>query len=209
MGSQIMNLAVDQFEKVFVAELQESIRVKKQVIAEQIPPLVEIVRLLLLGVRAGNKIILFGNGGSAADAQHIAAELVSRFRRDREALPAIALTTDTSILTSVGNDYSFAEVFARQIAALGRPGDVAFALSTSGNSPNVLRAVKKAREKGLATVGFTGQDGGLLKDGVDICFRVPSQNTARIQEAHITAAHVICEIIEREFSSQHAPPGDS
>jgi D-sedoheptulose 7-phosphate isomerase len=209
MGSQIMNLAVDQFEKVFVAELQESIRVKKQVIAEQIPPLVEIVRLLLLGVRAGNKIILFGNGGSAADAQHIAAELVSRFRRDREALPAIALTTDTSILTSVGNDYSFAEVFARQIAALGRPGDVAFALSTSGNSPNVLRAMKKAREKGLATVGFTGQDGGLLKDGVDICFRVPSQNTARIQEAHITAAHAICEIIEREFSSQHAPPGDS
>lgn len=196
-----MSFAADQFEQVFLAELQESIRVKKQVIAEQIPPLVEIVRLLLLGVRAGNKIILFGNGGSAADAQHIAAELVSRFRRDREALPAIALTTDTSILTSVGNDYSFAEVFARQIAALGRPGDVAFALSTSGNSPNVLKAVKKAREKGLATVGFTGQDGGQLKDGVDICFRVPSQNTARIQEAHITAAHVVCEIIEREFSS--------
>ncbi|MGH7493000.1 MAG: D-sedoheptulose-7-phosphate isomerase [bacterium] len=201
-----MSLASDGFREVFMAELEDSIQVKRQVIAEQLAPLVEIVRLLLLAVREGNKIILFGNGGSAADSQHIAAELVSRFRRDREALPAIALTTDTSILTSVGNDYSFDEVFARQIAALGRRGDVAFALSTSGNSPNVLKAVKKAKEKGLATVGFTGQQGGHLKDSADICFRVPSQNTARIQEAHITAAHVMCEIIEREFSSKDSSP---
>lgn len=204
MGSQNMSLTFENFAEVFVAEIEDSIQVKKRVIAEQLSPLTEIVQLLLLAVHAGNKVILFGNGGSAADSQHIAAELVSRFRRDREALPAIALTTDTSILTSVGNDYSFEEVFARQIAALGRPGDVAFALSTSGNSPNVLKAVSKAKEKGLATVGFTGQHGGRLKDAVDICFRVPSQNTARIQEAHITAAHVICEIIEREFSSQHS-----
>ena len=196
-----MSATPDRFSEVFLAELEDSIQVKRRVAAEQLASLVEIVQLLLLAVRGGNKIILFGNGGSAADSQHIAAELVSRFRRDREALPAIALTTDTSILTSVGNDYSFDEVFARQIAALGRRGDVAFALSTSGNSPNVLKAVKKAKEKGLVTVGFTGEHGGQLKDSADICFRVPSQNTARIQEAHITAAHVICEIIEREFSA--------
>ena len=199
-----MSAIADRYAQIFLAELEESIQVKKQVLDEQMPVLAEIAGSLLHALRAGHKILFFGNGGSAADSQHIAAELVSRFRRDREALPAIALTTDTSILTSVGNDYSFAEVFARQIAALGRPGDVALGISTSGNSPNVLQAMQVAKARGLVTVGFTGREGGKLKDSVDLCLRVPSQNTARIQEAHITVAHILCEIIEQEFSRQDA-----
>jgi D-sedoheptulose 7-phosphate isomerase len=204
MGGEVVSSFTNTFAVKLVAELEDSIQVKKRVIDEQVPILNEILQVLIQALQEGKKIILFGNGGSAADSQHIAAELVSKFRRDRRALPAIALTTDTSILTSIGNDYSFADVFARQIEALGQEGDVAIGISTSGNSPNVLKGIGIAREQGLIAIGFTGADGGKLKECVDICFRAPSQTTARIQEAHITVAHALCEIIEQEFCQDDA-----
>lgn len=188
-------VATDTMARI-AAEFEESIAVKNRTIDQQLGVLEEIYDVLLHALAEGHKIIFFGNGGSAADSQHIAAEFVSRFKVDRRALPAIALTTDTSIMTSIGNDYSFDRVFARQIEALGRPGDVAVGISTSGNSPNVLQAMEMAREMRMATVGFTGSSGGKLKDNADICFHVPSQNTARIQEAHITAAHALCGLLE-------------
>ena len=181
------------------AELEESLKIKQRGIDEQIFVIQEILIALLQALSAGNKVILFGNGGSAADSQHIAGELVSKFRRERKALPAIALTTDTSILTSIANDFGFEHVFARQVEALGAPGDIALGISTSGNSPNVIHALRVARELGLVTIGFTGEDGGELKDAVDICFRVPSDSTPRIQEMHITVAHTLCELIEMEL----------
>lgn len=181
------------------AELEESLKIKQRVIDEQILVIQEILTALLQALSAGNKVILFGNGGSAADSQHIAGELVSKFRRERRAFPAIALTTDTSILTSIANDFCFEHVFARQIEALGAPGDIALGISTSGDSPNVLQALRVARELGLVTIGFTGEDGGELKGAVDICLRVPSNSTPRIQEMHITVAHTLCELIEREL----------
>lgn len=180
-------------------ELSESIEVKHRVVNEQLGVLERIAGILGQALEAGNKVLVFGNGGSAADSQHIAAELVSRFRRERQALPAIALTTDTSILTAIGNDYGFERVFERQIEALGCRGDVALGISTSGNSENVIRAMKAASGLGLATVGFTGADGGKLVQCTDACFRVPSTSTPRIQESHITAGHALCEVLEEDI----------
>ena len=148
---------------------------------------------------SGKKVILFGNGGSAADAQHIAAELAGRFYLDRPSLPAIALTVNTSSLTAIGNDYSFNEIFSKQLEGLGCKGDIAIGISTSGNSENVVDALKLARQKGLLTIGFTGQSGGKMKEVVDLCLYVPSDDTPRIQEAHITVGHIICEIVEKEL----------
>ena len=145
----------------------------------------------------GNKILLMGNGGSAADCQHIAAELVGRFKEERKGLPAIALTTDTSILTAVGNDYSFEEIFARQIEALADKEDLIIGISTSGNSKNVIRGILKAKEIGCYTVGLLGKDGGKLKDLVDLAIIVPSNNTPRIQECHILIGHIVCEIVDK------------
>lgn len=147
-------------------------------------------------LRRGGKILLFGNGGSAADAQHIAAEFVGRFARERDPMPAIALTTNTSILTAVSNDYGFEQVFARQVLAAGGPGDVVLAISTSGRSPNVLRGVEVAQERGMTTIGLTGGDGGRLAQLVDIALVVPCTNVARIQECHITLGHILCEVSE-------------
>ena len=147
-------------------------------------------------IQDGRKIILFGNGGSASDAQHIAAEFVGRFERERCAWPAIALTTDSSILTALGNDYGIQKIFSRQIEALGKPGDVAIAISTSGNSPNVIAGVKTAQEKDIRVIGITGEDGGKLSTMCDLVLRVPSNRTARIQESHITILHAICEVVE-------------
>ena len=149
--------------------------------------------------RAGGKVLLAGNGGSAADAQHIAAEFVGRFIKDRAPLPAIALTTDSSALTCIGNDYSFEEVFSRQVRALGRPGDVLIAISTSGNSANVLAAVAAASELGMVTVGLTGGSGGKLAATVFHSLVVPHPVTARIQECHLTIEHILCEIVEGEM----------
>lgn len=155
--------------------------------------------MLAEALRAGKKLLIFGNGGSAADAQHFSAELVNRFVADRPALAAIALTTDSSILTSVANDAHYDEVFSRQIDALGAPGDVAVGITTSGSSPNVLKAVSMAKQKGLKTLGLSGRDGGKLADSVDLCLTVPHEATARIQEVHGMLVHLFCQIIEDEL----------
>lgn len=152
--------------------------------------------MVTAALRQGRKLLLCGNGGSAADAQHWAGELVSRFNYDRPGLPAIALTTDTSILTAIGNDYGFDRVFSRQVEALGQPGDVLFALSTSGRSRNILAALQAARERGLGTVGFTGAYGGDMPQFCDLLIRVPSDSTPRIQEGHEVLGHAICALVE-------------
>lgn len=156
----------------------------------------EIASACADALQRGNKIIFAGNGGSAADAQHLAAELVGRFVRERRSFPAIALTTDSSALTAIGNDYGFEEVFARQLSGLGNPGDVFVGISTSGNSPNVLRALEVAKEKGIISIGLLGRDGGKMKGLSDHSLVVPSDVTARIQEMHILVGHMICEYID-------------
>ncbi|MCL6539322.1 MAG: D-sedoheptulose 7-phosphate isomerase [Roseiflexus sp.] len=192
-----MNSPSDSFTRWVIDEIEASIDVKRRTIETQAPTIVAIAERVVETFRRGGKLLLCGNGGSAADAQHIAAEFVSRFRRERRGLPAIALTTDTSILTAISNDYGYERVFARQVEALGRPGDMVIGISTSGISASVIAAMRAARNGGMATVGFTGALGGTLVDHVDLCLCVPSHNTARIQEVHITAAHVVCEIVER------------
>ena len=174
--------------------------------AEQYVPRVEAVaRRMAEVLRRGGKLLFFGNGGSAADAQHLAAEFVNRFLRDRGALAAVALTTDSSALTSIGNDLGFDQVFARQVEALARPGDMVVAISTSGNSPNVLRGVEVARRLGCATVGLTGGSGGLLATAVDEAFVVPSTETPRIQETHITLGHALCAVVDEILLSAGDP----
>jgi len=150
---------------------------------------------------AKNVIYFLGNGGSAADCQHLAAELVGRFKKERRGLPAVALTTDTSILTAIGNDYGFEEIFARQVEALVKPGDLVVGISTSGDSPNVVKAIQLAKEKGALAVGLTGRRGGKLVDVCDLCIKVPSDVTARIQEVHILIGHIVCEMIDEVAAS--------
>ena len=150
-------------------------------------------------LRRGNKILFAGNGGSAADSQHLAAELVSRFAYDRPGLPAFALTTDTSALTAIGNDYGYEHLFARQLEAVGTQGDVFFGISTSGRSPNILQALRVARTKGLLVVGLTGRSGGQMPELCDYCLRTPSDSTPRIQEGHITIGHTLCWLIEQQM----------
>ena len=176
---------------------QESQRVKERFFQENADAVVAVALLIGETFRRGNKIFIFGNGGSAADAQHIAAEFVNRFLFDRPPLPAIALTTDTSILTSVGNDADFSCIFSRQLEALGSKGDIAWGITTSGRSPNVIKGLRKAREMGMATIGFTGKDGGEALRLVDHGLNCASSSTPRIQEVHITAGHIICELVER------------
>lgn len=167
---------------------------------EQITAEVEqIARTCCAALRAGHKILFAGNGGSAADAQHLAGELVSRFNFDRPGLAAFALTTDTSVLTAIGNDYGYDKAFARQVNAVGNRGDVFFAISTSGRSPSILRALEEGRRKGLVTVGFTGKSGGDMPPLCDYCLRVPVAETPKIQEGHIVLGHIICGLIEREI----------
>jgi D-sedoheptulose 7-phosphate isomerase len=179
---------VDRGEILSIVE--ESARLKREFFETHVGSVLEAGRMLVSALSAGKKILVFGNGGSAADSQHFAAELVNRFRVDRRALPAIALTTDTSILTSVANDSDFESVFSRQVEALGAPGDVAVAISTSGASPNVLKAVEAARGAELSTLGLAGRDGGKLANLVDLCLTVPHQETARIQEVHALLIHL-------------------
>ncbi|MBI4655521.1 MAG: D-sedoheptulose 7-phosphate isomerase [Elusimicrobia bacterium] len=166
---------------------------------ENLPEIRKIARLVTKILKRGGSVFLCGNGGSAADSQHIAAELVGRFKKDRKALAAAALTTDTSVLTSLGNDYGFEKIFERQVEALAKKGDVLIAISTSGNSPNALNAVKKARLMKVHTVGLLGGDGGKIKKFCDIPVVIGSDNTARIQEMHIFAGHILCELIEDSF----------
>jgi D-sedoheptulose 7-phosphate isomerase len=150
-------------------------------------------------IRAGNKVMFMGNGGSAADAQHLAAEFTGRYLLERPALPAMALNVDTSAITAIGNDYSFDMIFARQIEALGLPGDVVIGLSTSGNSRNLVLAMRAAQRRNLITVALTGESGGQLKEEADVCLRIPSAETPRIQECHIMVGHILCEIVENEL----------
>jgi D-sedoheptulose 7-phosphate isomerase len=189
------------FAAFIESRIAESVAVKQAILRDRaaIALISEIAADFAEAFRAGRKLLLFGNGGSAADAQHIAAELVSRFRFDRPALPAIALTVNTSCLTAIANDVSYESVFARQIEALAHPGDIALGISTSGNSPNVLRAIELANAKGVRTIGLSGQSGGELKRCAERCLCVPSDDTPRIQETHILIGHILCEIVECEL----------
>lgn len=175
---------------------RDSIEAKKSFFDSHAETVARAAELIITSVQAGGKVLTFGNGGSAADAQHIAAELVNRLNYDRPPIAAIALTTDTSILTSIANDSSFEDLFERQVRALGQPADVALAISTSGNSPNVLRAVNAARELGIKTIALTGHDGGKLAAAVDVALVVDARSTQRIQETHITIGHILCELVE-------------
>jgi D-sedoheptulose 7-phosphate isomerase len=159
----------------------------------------EVAELIVRAFKAGNKVLLFGNGGSAADCQHIAAEFVNRFKIDRPPLPAVALTTDTSIITSIGNDFDFSDIFVKQIKAIGTKGDIALAISTSGKSSNVTKALETAAKLGIITVLFTGGDGGPALEMAAHAFVVPSKNTPRIQEVHIALGHVLCELVDNKL----------
>ena len=182
--------------------LLESIQVKEEILRNQIDQIAEIAQLMIDCLKKDGKVIVFGNGGSASDSQHIAAELVGRFKKDRSALAGIALTTNTSILTSLANDYGYDVVFSRQVEALGKKNDVVLGISTSGKAKNVALGIKQAKKMGIKTVALSGGDGGDIVKLADVSLVVPSKITARIQEAHITIAHIICEMIEQELCQE-------
>jgi D-sedoheptulose 7-phosphate isomerase len=182
--------------RIITGILEESLRVKRAAVLENLGRLQRGAEMLAACISAGRKVLIFGNGGSAADSQHIAAEFVNRFRIERPPLAALALTTDSSILTAIGNDYRFEDVFLKQVNALGAEGDVAWAISTSGNSPNVIAAVHAAKRRGLSTIGMTGR-GGKLAAAADLALTVNSEAAARIQETHITMGHILCDLVDR------------
>ena len=184
-----------------IRAFEESAEVKQRFVQTHADLMVEVAGLITRALREGGKLLLFGNGGSATDASHIAAEFVGRYHRDRAPYPAISLGADQAALTCIANDYAYDEIFARQVRAHGRKGDIVIAISTSGNSGNVLKGVEAARELGLTTVGWTGGTGGKLKGRVDYCFLVPSTVTARIQESHITLGHVLCELVDQDLGT--------
>jgi D-sedoheptulose 7-phosphate isomerase len=179
-----------------IRAFEDSADVKRRFVRDHADRIAQVVEVIVRAFREGHKVLLFGNGGSATDASHIAAEFVGRYHRERAPLPALALGTDMAAITCISNDYDYSEVFARQVSALGSKGDIAIAISTSGNSPNVLKGVRAARARGLTTIAWTGRGGGELAGLVDYPFVVPSPVTARIQESHITLGHVLCELIE-------------
>src|SRR5262249_11491067 len=185
--------------------VSESLSIKARFFEENKDQIGQTAETIAHGLRNGRKMLFFGNGGSAADSQHLAAEMVGRFGPDRAPLAAIALSTDSSILTAVGNDYGYERVFARQVEALGHPGDTAIGISTSGNSPSILEALDVARSRGLFTVGFTGETGGKMNGRAEVLFRVPSRVTARIQETHILLGHILCELVDRELFPEIYP----
>lgn len=194
---QTRDLEIMETDKLLTAELEAHIVVIEKAVEECSEEISGITECILAGFQQGNKILLCGNGGSAADAQHVAAEFINRFRFDRPALPAIALTTDSSILTCIGNDSAFENIFSRQVEALGTKGDIFVGISTSGQSPNILKALEIAREKGLTTIGFTGEKGrSSMGEKCDYCLIIPSSDTARIQECHEFVWHVICGAVE-------------
>ncbi len=188
-------------KKIIQQSVEESIQAKQQFFKANIKSIESCVNTLVAALKKGRKILLFGNGGSAADCQHIAAEFVNRFQMERHPLAAIALTCDTSILTSIGNDYSFEDIFSKQIQALGKKGDIALGITTSGNSPNVIKAILAAKKQGLTVIGFSGNK-GKLKEICDIPFCVDSKTTARIQEVHILLAHILCDLTERLYFNE-------
>ena len=183
-------------KNLITRDIQDSIQVKQAMLKTHIELIEQAATLTYECVKAGHKVLFFGNGGSASDSQHLAAELVGRYEKERRGIPSIALTTDTSLLTAVGNDYGFDRIFERQIEALGNRGDIAFGISTSGNSKNVLLGISKAKALGMVTIGLSGRDGGKLKSAADLSIVVPSNKTARIQESHIMIGHIICERVD-------------
>ena len=189
------------FEKLIIDRINQTLRIKQNILKdnELIKNIDEIAKAIINAYKKNKKVILFGNGGSAADAQHIAAELMNRFYFDRKSLPAEALTVNTSILTAIGNDYTFDQIFSKQVEGIGEEGDIAIGISTSGNSKNVIEAINVAKKKKLFTIAFTGRSGGKIKEIADICLQVPHNDTPRIQEIHIMIGHIICEIIEKEL----------
>ncbi len=189
------------FEETIVDIINKSIEIKKSILKDNnlIAKINLTSQAIIKAYNSNKKVILFGNGGSAADAQHLAAEFVNKFYLDRKSLPAIALTVNTSILTAIGNDYSFEQIFSKQLEGIGDEGDIAIGISTSGNSKNVIEGLDFAKQNKLFTVGFTGKGGGKISNIVDICINVPSDDTPRIQEAHIMIGHIICEIVEKEL----------
>lgn len=186
-----------------ISEITSQLAAHRDVITrverELSPLIAEMVTLLVETFARGGKLLVMGNGGSAADAQHFVAEIVGRFKMERRGLPAIALSTDTSILTAIGNDYGFDKVFRRQVEALAAPGDLVVGISTSGNSPNVLQALELARDMGCRTVGLLGKDGGTVKNACDLALIVPTTDTPRVQEGHITIIHIVCDLLEKKM----------
>ena len=197
-----LNGAGSQLSVQFAREIEDSVGVTTKLLDEAAELIAQMAIMVATRLRAGHKLIIFGNGGSAAHAQHIATEFVGRYLAEREALPAIALTTDTSALTAIGNDYGFEHVFSRQIRALGNRGDVALGISTSGESQNVLCGLAVARELGLGTLGFTGRNGGKVRNLADLCLCVPSSSTPRVQEAHILVGHILTGMVENVLLSE-------
>ncbi len=187
----------EKFQRLAKEQLHASADVKRKIADEILPQILEAGFEIATRLKAGGTLFLCGNGGSAADSQHLAAELVSRLRMERAAIPALALTTDTSVLTAMANDYDYTQIFARQVEAFGKEGDVLLGISTSGGSKNVAEALKMAEKKGLYRIGLLGKDGGILKDFVDTAIIVPSFDTQRIQEGHITIGHILCDIVEQ------------
>jgi D-sedoheptulose 7-phosphate isomerase len=201
----------NDFERRVSSLIEASIATKQSMLSnrELISTAAKVSEILVHALKKGNKVLIFGNGGSAADAQHIAAEFVGRFAFDRPALPALALSVNSSCVTAIGNDYGFDLIFSRQLEALARPGDVAIGISTSGNSPNVVKAMSTARKLELHTVALTGAAGGGLKGRVDHCICVPSKETPRIQEGHILVGHIISELVESEMFQKHGQASGS
>ena len=186
----------NRIQKIF----EESISVKQKTFDQNVELIMQAVEMMIESLNQGGKLLFFGNGGSAADSQHVAAEFIGRFMKERRALAAIALTTDSSVLTCLGNDYSYDIIFSRQIEALGREEDIAFGFSTSGNSKNVIKGIEKAKELGMKTIVLTGGGGGKMKGLADIHMDVPSKSTARIQESHMCIYHTLCELVENRFA---------
>ncbi len=187
-----------------IRAFEESARVKVDFVREYADKIIEVVHVIAQAFREGKKVILFGNGGSATDASHIAAEFVNRFLIERPPLPAIALNTDTAVLTCISNDYDYSQVFSKQLAALGHEGDVVIGITTSGNSPNIVKALEVARKNSMRTIVLTGGTGGKLANAADHTFIVRTKNTARIQETHITLGHTICQMVDEELFGNHA-----
>ncbi|HUI45313.1 MAG TPA: D-sedoheptulose 7-phosphate isomerase [Nitrospirota bacterium] len=184
---------------IILKAFEDSAQIKVKFARENVDKIIEVVQLIAQAFREGKKVILFGNGGSAMDASHIAAEFVNRFLMERPPLPALALNTDAAVLTSISNDYDFTQVYSKQLAALGHEGDVVIGISTSGNSPNVIKAIQTAKKNGMKTVVLTGGTGGKLANLADLAFIVPTKATPRIQEAHITLGHTICQLVDEEL----------
>ena len=194
--------SLDNPATAVVRTLRESIAAKEQLCQEpHVSRIVQVAEVLAAALRSGRKILLFGNGGSAADAQHIAAELVGRFAKPRRGYPALSLAVDPSVMTAISNDFGYDQTFARQVEALGQSGDVAVGISTSGNSPNVLAGIRQAKRQGLRTVALTGGNGGALAGEAEVAVVVPSTSTPRIQEAHITIGHTVCELLDEQLAS--------